>query len=45
MEFLQEHMVTKEEFNRLDSKVSSLEVKVNSIKLEVLATTSFLSRT
>lgn len=31
MEFLQENMVTKEEFNQLDAKVGALDTKVNTL--------------
>lgn len=43
MEFLQEHMVTRAEFNGLDQKVDSLDqkvqrldVKINQVKLDLL---------
>jgi hypothetical protein len=36
MEFLQEHMVTREEFNQLDGKVGGLEQKLNQTKLDIL---------
>ncbi|TAL49899.1 hypothetical protein EPN81_04285 [Patescibacteria group bacterium] len=40
MEFLQDHMVTKEEFrgeiNRLDSKINQLDGKINQTKLDIL---------
>lgn len=36
MEFLQEHMVTQEEFRDLDHKVDGLSVKINQTKLDLL---------
>ena len=36
MDFLQEHMVTREEFSQLDAKVDGLDIKINQTKLDLL---------
>ena len=36
MGFLQEHMVTKEEFSGLEEKVNDLDIKINQTKLDLI---------
>lgn len=36
MDFLQEHMVTREEFHSLEGDVKKLDVKINQTKLDLL---------